>query len=254
MKRPQAWPGPGSCPIARTCPGAWCITGTAHSSKNASSPTLEKMVEGMRDVVAYAAEARAAREVGVAIDAEAAALRAFARALVLRVPVVTVGAHLPVFALLAEISAEPPVPTAHPPALLPAGCDLNHDLDVDGVTFAYSPHTEPIVPNLTLHVSEGMHLTVVDPSEVGKPTLANLLASIQDNLVYLQPYATSTEIDETVAAVGLAGVISRRGSPAPQHRLTCVRYMPPQNRSQDQPPGRCRGAGHLHCDEDVFDR
>ncbi|MGH3802634.1 MAG: ABC transporter ATP-binding protein, partial [Pseudonocardiaceae bacterium] len=49
------------------------------------------VVEGMRDVVAYAAEARAAREVGVAIDAEAAALRAFARASVLRVPVVTVG-------------------------------------------------------------------------------------------------------------------------------------------------------------------
>ncbi|MGH3886830.1 MAG: ABC transporter ATP-binding protein [Pseudonocardiaceae bacterium] len=263
------------------------------------------VVEGMRDVVAYAAEARAAREVGVAIDAEAAALRAFARASVLRVPVVTVGAHLPVFALLAlapwlvtnqhltigqvvggvfylfsglqpaiqmlvnaggtilvslgvvlarlaEISAEPPVPAAHPPALLPAGCDLNYDLDVDGVTFAYSPHAEPIVRDLTLHLPAGMHLAVVGPSGVGKSTLANLLArlatpqrgrlrlgglvleqvdegylrrtmalipqeayvfagSIRDNLVYLQPDATSAEIDEAVAVVGLAETISRLG-------------------------------------------
>ncbi|MBV8541040.1 MAG: ABC transporter ATP-binding protein, partial [Pseudonocardiales bacterium] len=62
-----------------------------------AAPVLEEM----RDVVAYAAEARAAQEVGEAIDAEAAALRAFARASVLRVPLVTVGAYLPVFALLA---------------------------------------------------------------------------------------------------------------------------------------------------------
>ncbi|MGH3771328.1 MAG: ABC transporter ATP-binding protein [Pseudonocardiaceae bacterium] len=59
------------------------------------------VVEGMRDVVAYAAEARAAREVGQAVDAEAAALRAFARASVWRVPLVTMGAQLPLFALLA---------------------------------------------------------------------------------------------------------------------------------------------------------
>lgn len=264
------------------------------------------VVEGMRDVVAYAAEARAAREVGVAIDAEAAALRAFARASVLRVPVVTVGAHLPVFALLAlapwlvthghltvgqvvggvfylfsglqpaiqmlvnaggtilvslgvvlarlaqlspaQISAEPPVPVAHPPALRPTG----HTLDVDSVTFAYSPHADPIVRDLTLHVPAGMHLAVVGPSGVGKSTLANLLArlatpqrgqlrlgglvleqvdedqlrrtvalipqeayvfagSIWDNLVYLQPYATPAEIDEAVTVVGLAETVSRLG-------------------------------------------
>lgn len=270
------------------------------------------VVEGMRDVVAYAAEARAAGEVGVAVDAEAAALRAFARASALRVPVVTVGAHLPVFALLAmapwlvtqqhltigqvvggvfylfsglqpaiqmlvnaggtilvslgvvlarlaevgqaQISAERPVPLAHPPALRPTGCDLNLDLglDVDGVTFAYSPHAEPVVRDLTLHLPAGMHLAVVGPSGVGKSTLANLLArlatpqrgqlrlgglvleqvdedqlrrtvalipqeayvfagSVRDNLVYLQPYATSAEIDEAVTVVGLAETVSRLG-------------------------------------------
>jgi ABC-type multidrug transport system fused ATPase/permease subunit len=260
-------------------------------------------VEGMRDVVAYAAEARVAREVGQAIDAEAAALRAFARASVWQVPVVTVGAHLPMFALLAlmpwlvthqqltggqivggilylfsglqpaikilvnaggtivvnlavvlarlaEVSAEPPAPDAHPSALLPAGGSL--DLDIDDVTFAYSPHAEPIVQDLTLHIPAGMHLAVVGPSGVGKSTLANLLArlatpqrgqlrlggmgmeeidegylrrtvalipqeayvfagSIRDNLVYLQPDATSAEIDEAVGVIGLAETISRLG-------------------------------------------
>lgn len=192
------------------------------------------VVEGIRDIVAYAAEARAAREVGQAIDAEAAALRAFARASVLRVPVVTVGAHLPVFALLAlapwlvthqhltigqivggvlylcsglqpaiqilvnaggtivvslavvlarlaEISAGPPVSTAVPPTLLPADCHVPLEgvaLDVDGVTFAYSPHAEPVLQDLTLHIPAGMHLAVVGPSGVGKSTLANLLARL----------------------------------------------------------------------------
>jgi ABC-type multidrug transport system fused ATPase/permease subunit len=185
------------------------------------------VVEGTRDIVAYAAEARATREVGEAIDAEAAALRAFARTSVLRVPLVTVGAHLPVLALLAlapwlmthqhltagqvaggviylfsglqpavqilvnagstilvslgvvlgrlaEISTEPPSPPAPSAGLLPAG----HDLDVDGVTFAYSAHADPIVSELTLHVPEGTHLAVVGPSGVGKSTLANLLTGL----------------------------------------------------------------------------
>jgi ABC-type multidrug transport system fused ATPase/permease subunit len=259
------------------------------------------VVEGMRDVVAYAAEARATHEVGQAIDAEAEALRAFARASVLRVPLVTVGAHLPVFALLAltpwlvthqhltvgqivggvlyllsglqpaiqtlinaggtilvnlgvvlarlaEISAEPPASAASSPGLLPSG----HHLDVDSVTFAYSPHAAPIVPDLTLGIPAGMHLAVVGSSGVGKSTLANLLArlatpqrgelrlgglaleqidecylrrtialipqeayvfagSIRENLVYLQPQATSAEIDEAVIAVGLTDILSRLG-------------------------------------------
>ncbi|MGH3998352.1 MAG: ATP-binding cassette domain-containing protein, partial [Pseudonocardiaceae bacterium] len=185
------------------------------------------MVEGMRDVVACAAEGRAAGEVGQAIDAEAAALRAFARASVWRAPVVTVGAYLPVLALLAlapwlvtyqqltvgqivgavlylfsglqpaiqilvnaggtivvslgvvlarlaEISAEPSAPAAHSSALLPSGGDL----DLGGVTFTYSPHAEPIVQDLALHIPAGMHLAVVGPSGVGKSTLANLLARL----------------------------------------------------------------------------
>jgi ATP-binding cassette, subfamily B, bacterial RamB/AmfA len=261
------------------------------------------VVEGIRDVIAYAAEARAAREVGEAIDTEAAALRAFARASVWRVPVVTVGAHLPVFALLAlapwlvthqhltigqivggvvylfsglqpaiqilvngggtivvslavvlarlaEISAASPAPSADPPMLLPA--DRDAALDVEGVTFAYSSHAEPIVRDLTLHIPAGMHLAVVGPSGVGKSTLANLLArlaapqrgqlrlggvaldqideihlrkvtalipqeayvfagTVRDNMTYLQPRASVTEIDHAVAAAGLKELITRLG-------------------------------------------
>jgi len=58
------------------------------------------VVEGIRDVVVATAEPRAAAEVGAAIDAEAQALRAFARLSVLRVSVVALGAYLPLFALL----------------------------------------------------------------------------------------------------------------------------------------------------------
>lgn len=59
------------------------------------------VTEGMRDVVALGAQARAAREVDEVIDAEAEAVRAFARAWVLRLPVLALGAHLPLLALLA---------------------------------------------------------------------------------------------------------------------------------------------------------
>ncbi|MGI9002541.1 MAG: ABC transporter ATP-binding protein [Pseudonocardia sp.] len=185
------------------------------------------VVEGMRDVVACAAQARAAREVGEAIDAEAAAQRSFARAWVLRLPVVTLGAHLPLLALLvlapwllsngyltvgevagaaiylfsglqpaiqvlvsgggtilvnlgvvlarlAEVSTGPPDARDGSPDLLPTG----HDLELERVTFAYSPAAEPVVDDLTLAVPEGLHLAVVGPSGVGKSTLANLLARL----------------------------------------------------------------------------
>jgi ABC-type multidrug transport system fused ATPase/permease subunit len=190
------------------------------------------VVEGIRDVLASAAEARAAQEVGEAIEDQAEALRAFARMRVLRLPVVTLGVHVPLLALLAmspwlvdhrnltvgqiagsvmylfnglqpaihvlvnaggtllvslgvvlgrlaqvcaePVCAEPPTPPAPPPELLPMG----HDLTVEHVTFAYSPHAEPVIRNLTIDVPEGLHLAVVGPSGVGKSTLANLLAGL----------------------------------------------------------------------------
>jgi ATP-binding cassette subfamily C protein len=59
------------------------------------------VTNGMRDVVAAGAGDRAAREVGVTIEAEAEALRAFARASALRVPVVAIGSYLPLVGVLA---------------------------------------------------------------------------------------------------------------------------------------------------------
>jgi ABC-type multidrug transport system fused ATPase/permease subunit len=263
--------------------------------------TASPVVEGLRDVVVCGAEARAAREVGEVIEDEAEALRAYARAWVYRLPVMTLGAHLPLFALLAlspwllandrltvgqiaggavylfsrlepaiqmlisaggsilinlgvvlgrlsEVCAEPPTPPHAPAVLRPA----THHLELRDVTFAYSPHAEPVVRDLTLDIPEGLHLAVVGPSGVGKSTLANLLArlakpqrgelrlggqsleqveeeylrrtvalipqeayvfagTMRENLTYLQPYATRTDLDKAVAAVGLEETCSRLG-------------------------------------------
>ncbi|MGH3921752.1 MAG: ABC transporter ATP-binding protein [Pseudonocardiaceae bacterium] len=53
-----------------------------------------------------------------------------------------------------------------------------HDLLVDGVTFAYGPHAEPVMADLSLELRHGEHLAIVGPSGIGKSTLANLLAGL----------------------------------------------------------------------------
>ncbi|MER6816073.1 ABC transporter ATP-binding protein [Spirillospora sp. NPDC000708] len=63
--------------------------------------TATEIVQGVRDVVACAAEPRAARTVGEAVDAQAGALRAFARSRLVRLPVLALGVHVPLLALLA---------------------------------------------------------------------------------------------------------------------------------------------------------
>lgn len=62
--------------------------------------TAAVIVHGVRDVTACAAEPRAARTVGKVIDAQADALRAYARTRLVRLPVLTLGVHLPLLALL----------------------------------------------------------------------------------------------------------------------------------------------------------
>jgi ATP-binding cassette subfamily C protein len=51
-------------------------------------------------------------------------------------------------------------------------------LTVTGLTFAYGPHAEPVIDDLTLHIPDGEHLAVVGPSGIGKSTLAALLAGL----------------------------------------------------------------------------
>lgn len=52
------------------------------------------------------------------------------------------------------------------------------DLAVDGLTFAYGPHSAPVLRDVSFTVPAGGHLALVGPSGVGKSTLAGLLAGI----------------------------------------------------------------------------
>ncbi|MBV8542655.1 MAG: ABC transporter ATP-binding protein [Pseudonocardiales bacterium] len=52
-----------------------------------------------------------------------------------------------------------------------------YDLVLDGVTFSYGRHAEPVVNQVDLVIPEGQHLAMVGPSGAGKSTLAGLLAA-----------------------------------------------------------------------------
>jgi ATP-binding cassette subfamily C protein len=54
---------------------------------------------------------------------------------------------------------------------------VGHDFVVDGVTFCYGRHAEPVVKALDLVIPQGQHLAMVGPSGAGKSTLAGLLAA-----------------------------------------------------------------------------
>ncbi|MEO3754338.1 ABC transporter ATP-binding protein [Streptomyces sp. B6B3] len=83
---------------------------------------------------------------------------------------------------LAEHTAEPPAPPG-PPDAAPPGHDqapsLSPSLSLRGVTFAYGPHSAPIVDDLDLDVPYGDHLAIVGPSGIGKSTVANLMAGLE---------------------------------------------------------------------------
>jgi ABC-type multidrug transport system fused ATPase/permease subunit len=52
------------------------------------------------------------------------------------------------------------------------------DVRARGVTFAYGPHSAPVVEDLDLDLADGEHLAVVGPSGGGKSTLTQLLAGL----------------------------------------------------------------------------
>jgi ABC-type multidrug transport system fused ATPase/permease subunit len=74
---------------------------------------------------------------------------------------------------LAETCALPARPAA---AVGPAPPEYH--VEVDRLTFAYGPHSEPVIYDLSLKLRHGEYLAVVGPSGVGKSTLANLLAGL----------------------------------------------------------------------------
>ncbi len=70
-------------------------------------------------------------------------------------------------------AGEQPLPARAAGQRPPSG----HDLVLNGVTFAYGSHAEPVVDQLDLVIPEGQHLAIVGPSGAGKSTLAGLLAA-----------------------------------------------------------------------------
>ncbi|WP_410614199.1 ATP-binding cassette domain-containing protein [Amycolatopsis sp. lyj-109] len=53
------------------------------------------------------------------------------------------------------------------------------DLELDAITFAYGPDSEPIVAGLDLRIEHGDHLVIVGPSGIGKSTVAALIAGLE---------------------------------------------------------------------------
>jgi ATP-binding cassette subfamily C protein len=112
-------------------------------------------------------------------------------------------------------------------------------LELRRVSFAYGPHSEPVLHDLDLEIPPGEHLAVLGPSGIGKSTLAGILcgllepdrgsvrpggacvlipqeayvftASVRENLCYLRPAASDEEIRDAVTAVGAAGLVTRLG-------------------------------------------
>ncbi|MGH3833874.1 MAG: ATP-binding cassette domain-containing protein, partial [Pseudonocardiaceae bacterium] len=70
-------------------------------------------------------------------------------------------------------AGERPVPAEQSLCSTPHG----HDLVLEGVTFCYGRHAEPVVNQVDLVIPQGQHLAMVGPSGAGKSTLAGLLAA-----------------------------------------------------------------------------
>ncbi|MFF8404268.1 ATP-binding cassette domain-containing protein [Streptomyces sp. NPDC015684] len=68
-----------------------------------------------------------------------------------------------------------PEPAGKPPAAPRPGAPA---LDLDSVTFAYGPASEPVLDGFGLTVPVGGHLAVVGPSGIGKSTLTGLVAGL----------------------------------------------------------------------------
>ncbi len=125
---------------------------------------------------------------------------------------------------------------------------LTCEVHTSGLTFAYGPAAEPVIEDLHLVVPEGEHLAVVGPSGIGKSTLAGLIcgmlqptggqvllggvpahtvsadtrvlipqeayvfsATVMENLNYLLPDATPSEVQQAIDAVGSGALVDRIG-------------------------------------------
>ncbi|MBV9942626.1 MAG: ABC transporter ATP-binding protein, partial [Solirubrobacterales bacterium] len=102
-----------------------------------------------------------------------------------------------VFRRLAEATRSPAVaPGSTEPVATPRG----YTLELRGASFAYGPHSDPIIHELDLVIPEDDHVAIVGPSGIGKSTLADLLSgSIQPTsgavLLGGMPLARIAQID-----------------------------------------------------------
>jgi ABC-type multidrug transport system fused ATPase/permease subunit len=82
-----------------------------------------------------------------------------------------------VFRRLAEATRSPAVA---PESTKPVGTPRGYALELRGASFAYGPHSDPIIHEFDLVIPEDDHVAIVGPSGIGKSTLADLLSgSIQ---------------------------------------------------------------------------
>jgi ATP-binding cassette subfamily C protein len=126
------------------------------------------------------------------------------------------------------------------PAPVPAGTLTPPDLlRMRDVTFRYGTAAAPVLDGLDLHVAAGAHLAVVGASGIGKSTLSALMAgllpaqsgtiryagrpvlvpqeayvftgTVGDNLRYLAPDTTVSQLDAAVGTLGAGPLVGRLG-------------------------------------------
>ena len=86
-----------------------------------------------------------------------------------------------ILAVMPRLSAFAPIVSTEPehrPDLVDPG-DLEGEISLVGVSFAYGPDTPQVLHDLTLHVNPGEFVAVVGPSGCGKSTLLRLLLAFE---------------------------------------------------------------------------
>jgi NHLM bacteriocin system ABC transporter ATP-binding protein len=92
-----------------------------------------------------------------------------------------VSSSVEILAVMPRMSAFAPIVAAvpeHRPDLVDPG-DLEGEISLVGVSFAYRPDTPLVVDNLTLRINPGEFVAVVGPSGCGKSTLLRLLLGFE---------------------------------------------------------------------------